>query len=161
MEQENWLSEKYSRIEELSKDFSISKYNLLKISYLKRILEKSIRHSKECDDCKNNLTVLESLIEEIPNLDLIDHRSPYEKKFNGIRKHFHKNHNFIPPYYHSARWSIFGILAGLLVSIILSYSLFQQLQLDPLLAGMTIGLILGYIIGSTKEISYRKTKKII
>ena len=149
------------QIEALTKDFSISKYNLLKISFLKRLLEESEKHSTSCSECKQNLPELEKLIDQIPMLDQIDHRAPYEKKFNATRKHFHKKHNFIPPYYHSTRWSIVGILTGGIIATIVSFYLNSKIELDPLLAGSALGLIAGYIVGSSKEVSYRKSKKII
>jgi hypothetical protein len=157
----DWLNEKYDQIEDLSKDFSISKYNLLKISFLKRLIEESLIHSKTCTDCKNHLVELESMIEKIPLLDQIDHRSPYEKRFNTIRGHFHKKHGFIPPYHYSTLWTLGGIILGVVSSIAISFFLYGRILLDPILAGLALGLIVGYLIGSTKEASYRKSKKII
>lgn len=157
----NWLNEKYDRIEELTTDFSMSKYNLLKISFLKRLLEESGKRKESCPKCQSNLVALEEMIEEIPHLDDIDHREPYEKKFNAIRKHFHKDHGFIPPYHFSTRWTIGGVLFGVVAATIVSYFVNDKILLDPVLAGSAFGLIVGYLIGSSKEVSYRKTKKII
>ncbi|MDA3929570.1 MAG: hypothetical protein PF541_11470 [Prolixibacteraceae bacterium] len=157
----DWLNEKYMQIEALTKDFSISKYNLLKISFLKRLLEESEIHSTSCLDCKQNLPELEKLIGQIPMLDQIEYRAPYERKFNATRKHFHEKHKFIPPYYFSTRWSIFGVLTGGVIASIVSFYFNSKIQLDPLLAGLALGLIVGYIVGSTKEVSFRKSEKII
>jgi uncharacterized membrane protein len=155
------IASKIKRIDVLSDGFSISKYNLLKISFLKRLVEDSALHSSNCRECQLNLIQLDELIEEIPFLDLIDHRAPYERKFNVIRKHFHKVHHYIPPYYYSSRWTIAGILLGTLIAVVFSTVKYQQLIIDMLLAGAVFGMIIGYLIGSFKEAKFRRAKKII
>lgn len=157
----DWLQNKKDRIEKLTKDFSVSKYNLLKISYLEKLLDESFIRVNECEICNQNLGELEKMIEEIPFLDDIEHRSPYEKKFNAIRKHFHKTHSFIPPYHFSSQWTIAGILIGTLLAVFIFYYKVGTFTIDSALAGATIGLIVGYLIGSAKELSYRKNGKIL
>jgi len=157
----DWINKKNIRIDELTDNFSISKYNLLKISFLKRLIEESKIHSPSCEICKENMAVLEKMIEEIPHLDLINHRSPYEKKFNSIRTHFHKKHGFITPYQFSTIWTLSGIVAGIFLTI--SWLMFEKgkISLDPILAGAAFGLMIGYFWGSFKDAKYRKTKKMI
>lgn len=156
-----FIAEKVSRIEELTKDFSISKYNLLKISFLIRLIEESENHSSSCAECEANMGVLVGLIEEIPLLDDIEHRKPYENEFNRIRKHFHQKHGFIPPYYYTSRWSLFGGLIGLVFAIVISFIAVGVISKDGVLAGITLGVIVGYLFSSFKELKFRKTKKII
>lgn len=157
----DWLAEKNLRIDELTENFSISKYNFLKISFLKRLFEESYENSGSCEICKGNLSVLEEMVEEIPHLDLIDHRSPYEKKFNSIRSHFHKKHGFIQPYQFTTKWTLIGIAIGLIPAVIWSLLKMGYIVLDAMLLGSALGLTLGYIWGSYKEARFRRTKKII
>lgn len=157
----DWLNDKYSRIEELSTDFSLSKYNFLKISFLKRLLEESAKNEDSCDTCKSNLKELEGMIEQIPLLEQIDFRQPYEKKFNLIRKHFHNDHGFIAPYALSTKWTLGGVVIGAIIAIVVSVFLSERVLLDPVLAGSAFGLIVGYLIGASKESVFRNSKKII
>ena len=157
----DWVNEKILRIDQLTEDLSVSKYNLLKMSFLKRLIEESFKNSSSCEYCKNNLTVLEEMIEEIPHLDLIDHRQPYEKKFNEIRSHFHKQHGFIQPYQFTTKWTLIGIAVGLILALIWSFLKLGHFVTDALLLGVALGLTFGYIWGSVKEAKFLRTKKII
>lgn len=152
---------KLQQIEELTKDFSLSKYNSLKISYLVRLINDTDHNLPSCEECRLNQTILEEMTEEIPYLDDIEHRQPYETKFNKIRKHFHKAHGYIPPYYFSSRYIIVGLLAGGSIAAIISFLLSKQVVVDVVLAGITIGLFGGYFIGSFRELQFRQSKKII
>ena len=157
----DWVEEKMQRIDELTEDLSISKYNLLKISFLKRLIEESNKNAATCETCKNNLPELEQMIEEIPHLDLIDHRAPYEKKFNLIRSHFHKSHGFTQPYQFTTKWTLIGIAIGLLLAVLWSFIKIGNLVMDALLLGAALGLTFGYLWGSMKEAKFRKAKKMI
>lgn len=158
---DSWLNEKYERIEELTTDFSISKYNLFKISFLKRLLEESLIHSESCSDCKKHLPGLETMIEKIPDLEKLEVRSPYEKRFNEIRTHFHKKHGFIQPYHFSTLWTLAGTGMGILLSVVGTYLVKGEVLFDPVLAFSALGLTVGYLVGSTIEGKYRRAKKII
>lgn len=149
------------RIEELTRDFSLSKYNFLKISFLVRLIEDTDLNSTSCEECRGNQAVLEEMIEEIPLLDDIEHRQPYEKKFNNVRTHFHKKHGYIPPHYYSSRYSIIGLLLGGSIAALISYLLTEHVVIDLVLAGFAVGLIVGYLWGSYKELQYRQSKRII
>jgi len=150
----------YNRIEEHTKDFSLSKYNFLKISYLIKLIEESDRFSTQCNTCSENKKLLANMVEEIPFLDDIEHRQPYEKQFNQIRRHFHREHGFIAPYRFSATYALVGILTGSLLSAFVSF-IISGFNIDVLLVGAVVGLIVGYFIGSVKELKYRKSKKMI
>lgn len=157
----DWVQEKFQRIDELTDNLSVSKYNLLKMSFLKRLIEESFKNSATCEICKTHLPQLEKMIEEIPHLDLIDHRSPYEKQFNLIRSHFHKKHGFIQPYQFTTRWTLIGVAVGGILSILWSYLKLGNIVMDALLLGIGLGLTFGYLWGSFKEAKFRKQKKII
>lgn len=157
----DWVAEKLQRIDELTENLSVSKYNLLKMSFLKRLIEDSYYNSTSCEICKNHLPELEQLIEEIPHLDLIDHRAPYEKKFNLIRSHFHKQHGFIQPYQFTTKWTLIGVAIGGLLSVLWSYLKLGHMVMDAMLLGAGLGLTFGYLWGSVKEAKFRKEKKII
>lgn len=158
---EEWLQQKKERIEELSVNFSFSKYNLLKISYLERLLDESVHFSPACSECSKNLEVLDKLVDEIPYLDLIEHREPYERQFNAIRKHFHQTHGFIAPYHFTALWTLAGIM--LIALPALAWCFFQQGNpiSDISLAATAFGLIAGYLLGARKDARYRRAKKIL
>lgn len=161
MYDKDWLETQYLKIEKHTESYSISKYNLLKISFLKRLLEESLNHAATCNDCASNLPQLEKMIDAVPLLDDIEHRQPYEKKFNETRRHFHKKHQFISPYFLSTRWTIGGVIAGSAIAVAISIFVNGNVLIDPVLAGVAGGLIIGYLIGSTMEARYRKTKRII
>ena len=155
------LEQQLKRIEELSNDLSVSKYNLLKINFLVRLIEDSARFQHDCPECKLNSRVLESMIEEIPYLDDIEHRQPYEQQFNKIRKHFHEAHGYIPLYHFISRWSIAGVAIGAGIAFVITLIFHYNYLYDGLLIGLAFGLISGYLAGSVKESKYRKAKKII
>lgn len=155
------VASQISRIEELTDQFSISKYNFLKISFLVRLIEDSEKFAPECSECQTNRKILHSLIEEIPHLDDIVHRQPYERQFNAIRKHFHQKHGYIPLYYFISRWSLIGAALGTVLLLLISFVFKVNFLYDGLLIGLALGLIVGYLWGSVKELSYRKSKKII
>lgn len=158
----DWVQEKAKRIDELTENLSVSKYNLLKISFLTRLIKESFSYASTCSDCRNNLPELEKMIEEIPHLELIAHRSPYEKQFNSIRRHFHKAHGFIQPYHFTSRWTLIGVGIGLLLSVLWSLlKLGHPFVMDALMLGAALGLTAGYLWGSLKEARFRKAKKII
>lgn len=157
----DWATTQLQRIEELSKDLSISKFNLLKISYMERIVEETSRNMGGCEKCKSNSLLLTSMIEEIPNLELIDHRQPYEKKFNKIRTHFHKSHGFIPPYKFTARYTLIAMVLGLIIGLTIFFTKENQIIFDTIFLCSTIGLFVGYFVGAIQEIKFRKTRKII
>ena len=150
----------FNRIEELTKDFSLSKYNFLKISFLIKLIEETNHFSPQCNICSENKKLLANMVEEIPFLDDIEHRQPYEKQFNHIRRHFHREHGFIAPYRFSATYALVGVLTGSLSVTLVSF-LFGSFNIDVLLAGAVVGLITGYFFGSAKELKYRKSKKMI
>jgi hypothetical protein len=159
--QQEWLSKKLLRIEDLTSHYSFSKYNLLKISYLERLLEESVHQAPHCATCKEHLSTLEKLVEEIPNLDLIDHREPYERNFNAIRTHFHKKHGFIPPYKYTPLFAMAGIVLFILPVLAWSYFSKGVFMLDPFLGAAAIGLLIGYFWGAQKDAVYRRAKKMI
>ncbi|MDA3879885.1 MAG: hypothetical protein PF436_05800 [Prolixibacteraceae bacterium] len=154
------VEEKLEKIEDLTSDFSLSRYNFLKISALIKLIEDTHNNIGDCDECRKNENHLENLIEQIPNLDDNTYRTPYEKEFNKIRTHFHKSHGYIPPYYFSARYSLMGIIVLLLLTMAIKL-IFKLQSPDLLLAGATAGLAAGYLYGSYKEKIYRKQKKIV
>jgi hypothetical protein len=149
------------RIDDLSKDFSLSKYNFLKISYLVRLVEDSSQYSTHCENCKANQKLLEKMVEELPFLDDIEHREAYEKKFNHMRMHFHREHGYVAPYHFTSRYVVAGIIFGAAIASLLSFLAKGAVMLDPILAGITIGLMAGYFWGSYTEKKYRNSKKII
>lgn len=155
------VEDKLKRIEELAGNLSIPKYNLLKINYLVKIIQDSAKYSNECTQCHKNLQKSCELIEKIPFLDDIEFRQPYEKEFNQIRNHFHKEHGYIPPSYFTSRFSIIGILAGMSITLISTWLTLGIVIIDAILAGFIVGLTAGYIAGAIKEKAYRKAKKII
>ncbi|MBN2807539.1 MAG: hypothetical protein JXR22_12850 [Prolixibacteraceae bacterium] len=159
--QQEWLHQKQLRIEELTANFSMSKYNLLKISYLARLLDESVQHAPTCNICRGNLSTLDNLVEEIPHLDLIDHRQPYERQFNAIRAHFHQQHGFIPPYKYAPLFALAGILLTTLPVAAWTYFSKGRVMLDPILAAAAIGLLAGYFRGAQKDGVYRRAKKMI
>ena len=161
MDHKEKINQQLTRIEELTQDYSISKYNLLKISYLIRLIEDSEKFSSECSECRENGKVLAKMVEEIPHLDDIEHRQPYEKQFNEIRKHFHKRHDYIPPYHFISRWSLIGGVFGSALALLISTIAGLKFLYNGLLVGLTLGLLAGYLWGSVKELNYRKMKKII
>lgn len=150
-----------SRIEELTDKLSISKYNLLKISFLIKLVEDTEKFAPVCEECRSNRKVLHSMIEEIPYLDDIVHRQPYERQFNAVRKHFHHKHGYIPLYYFISRWSLIGVALGTVFSFLISVAFNVDFLYDGLLIGLAIGLTVGYLWGSVKELKYRKSGKII
>jgi hypothetical protein len=154
-------SKTLKRIEELTNDFSIPKYNSLKINYLVKIITDSDKYSKNCTICQHNLQTISQMVEQIPQLDNIEYRQPYEKEFNLIRKHFHSAHGYIAPLYYTSRWTVALIVAGLLIAAIVSYILVNKIFIDIMLLGFITGLASGYTIGTIKEKKYRKAKKII
>ncbi len=155
------VADKLQRIEELTENLSLPKYNSLKINYLARLITDTELHVNHCETCKKNEVLLTNMIEEIPHLNNIEHRQPYEKSFNQIRAHFHKAHHYIPIHYYASRYSMVGIILGLLLAILTSYLITKTIHTDALLIGSIVGLAIGYLWGSYKEIPYRKAKKII
>jgi hypothetical protein len=149
------------RVEYLAKDFSLSKYNFLKISYLKRLIDETNNFSSHCDTCASNKAVLESMVEEIPLLDDIEYRQPYEKQFNNIRSHFHRQHGFIAPHHFSARYSILGAMMVVVLLAVVSWFAIKKINFDLLLAGGALGLIIGYLWGAKLEQNFRREKKMI
>lgn len=155
------IDRQLKRIEELTTNFSISKYNFLKISFLIRLIEDSQKFAPECPDCHANCNTLQSLIEEIPLLDDIHHRQPYEQQFNAIRKHFHNKHGYIPLYHFVSRFSLMGIGLGVLFSYLAALIFKVNFFYNGLLMGLAMGLMVGYIWGYIKELGFRQSKKII
>ncbi|HKK82330.1 MAG TPA: hypothetical protein VJ909_08775 [Prolixibacteraceae bacterium] len=155
------LQDKLDRIEKHTEDFSISKYNFLKISALVKLIKDSETNAADCKKCSENVTRLEEMIDKIPYLDDISYRSPYEKEFNKMRKHFHKEHGYIPPLYFSGKYVIYGAVAGLVLSALTAFLIIQNAVIDILLIGTVAGLSVGYIAGSLKEKRYRKENRIV
>lgn len=155
------LSQKLERIESLTEEWSFSKYNQYKINFLVRMMEDAEKLSSSCDECRKNEVLMEQLVEEIPYLDDLKHRQPYEKEFNQIRKHFHQKHGYIPPHFYSSRRAIAigALLAG--AAAIISKTINNALSVDFVLAGAAIGIITGYLWGAYTEMKYRSSKKII
>lgn len=151
----------YNRIEELTKDFSLSKYNFLKISYLKRLIDETDNFAMHCKTCESNKFLLADMVEEIPLLDDIDHRQPYEKQFNQIRNHFHLHHGFIAPHHFSSRYSIFGLMLFAVMAAVVSWFVNKRINIDLLLSGGALGLIIGYLWGAKLELNFRREKKMI
>lgn len=149
------------KIESLTEGFSISKYNSLKINYLVRLIKDVALFSEQCSTCKSNQVVLENMIDEIPFLDDIEHRKPYEKSFNQIRKHFHQEHGYIPLYHFIARYTVIGAVVGAALASLVFYAFTRHFWIDALLAGSTIGILVAYFLGAQKELKFRKLKKII
>lgn len=156
----NTVDEKLKKIDELTTDFSLSKYNFLKISTLIKLIEDTHKHAENCEQCRENEAILENLIDHIPQLNDNTYRIPYEKAFNKIRVHFHKNHGYISPYHFSARYSIWGILIAALFLTLFAI-LFERPHADLILVGIVFGLAVGYVLGSLKERKYRNQKKIV
>jgi hypothetical protein len=155
------LQDKLDHIEKLTENFSISKYNFLKISTLVKLIKDSDANAGNCETCRANVERLEEMIDQIPHLDDIAYRSPYEKQFNEIRKHFHKEHGYIPPLYFSGKYVIYGALAGFVLAALPAFLIIQKSVADILLVGTVAGLAVGYITGSLKEKRYRKENRIV
>lgn len=155
------LQDKLDRIEELTETFSISKYNFLKISALVKLIKDTDANAAHCEKCRENAPRLEKMIDKIPYLDDITYRSPYEKQFNEIRKHFHKQHGYIPPLYFSGKYVIYGAITGLVLSALTAFLIIQKSAVDILLVGTVAGISIGYITGSLKEKKYRSANRIV
>lgn len=155
------LSQKLERIEHLTEEWSFSKYNLYKISFFVRMMEDTEKLSPTCDECRKNEVLMEQLVEEIPHLDDLVHRQPYEKEFNQIRKHFHQKHGYIPPHFFSSRRAIAigTLLAG--AGAIVSKAVNNTISVDVVLAGAAAGIVIGYLWGAYNELKFRSSKKII
>lgn len=148
-------------IDDLTKEWSLTKYNFMKISTLKRLIQESEQFSEECTTCKKNTALFADMVKQLPFLNEIVHRQPYEKKFNGIRNHFHKSHGFIAPDYHVGRYAITGLLSGMLLALGFSYITAGVLVIDVLLMGLALGIITGYFIGFRRDAKFRRVKKML
>ncbi|MDA3817270.1 MAG: hypothetical protein PF486_07830 [Prolixibacteraceae bacterium] len=155
------LQDKLDRIEKHTENFSISKYNFLKISALVKLIKDTDANAAHCEKCSENAPRLEKMIDKIQYLDDIVYRSPYEKQFNEIRKHFHKEHGYIPPLYFSGKYIIYGAIVGLGLAALIAFLIIQKSAVDVLLVGTVTGISIGYITGSLKEKRYRHTNRIV
>jgi hypothetical protein len=157
----NWGEEQKQKIEGLSSGLSFTKYNLLKISSLERLIDVSHQNSAQCDQCKSNKEKLEKMVEQIPLLDQIDVRQPYEKEFNSMRSHLIKHHGFSPPSHFSSVWSLWLLLTGVSIGAIISLTITKRIVPDLVFIPSAIGLIIGYLIGSMRDRKNRNQKKLI
>jgi hypothetical protein len=149
------------QIERTTENWSFTKYNLLRMGTLVKLIDETPLHAPQCEICRSYLDELPKLVDQIPQLDEAYTRSSYEKQFNEMRTHFHKKHGFYAPSHYSARYSLVGILLFACVALILSLIQRGQIVVDYLFFGGATGLMIGYVLGSVRDIKIRKADKLI
>lgn len=158
---DSWDKIQISKVDEISDNFSISKYNLLKISSIKLLIEQSYHYSDKCSHCKENLPILESMIPQIEKLDDTDVRSSYEKEFNNIRDHFYKQHGYVEPMHYTSRLSLILFLIGGILGLLYSYIAYKTLLISHPMIGAVLGVVIGYIVGNSKDGKLLKAHKVV
>jgi len=149
------------KIEQVTENWSFTKYNLMRMGTLVKLIDEVEKHAPTCAECKAFQHELPHFVEQIPQLDEAYTRSDYEKKFNAMRAHFHKAHKFFAPSHFSSRYALLGILLFALVGVAISFVQQQKLVADYLLFGSTAGLMIGYSLGSIRDLKIRKNNKLI
>lgn len=149
------------KIEQVTDNWSFTKYNLLRMGTMVKLIDEVEKHASTCTECDAFRHELPVLVDQIPQLDEAYTRTNYEKKFNAMRTHFHKVHGFYAPSHFSSRYALLGILLFSIIGIALSFNQQEKLISDYLLFGSVAGLMLGYSLGSIRDLKIRKNNKLI
>lgn len=158
---ENWVEIQKLKIEKHTDNYSLAKFNFLKISSLIRLVEESEHYAPHCTFCRTHLEQLETMIDQLPELDHPDIRKSYEQRFTTMCDHFRKIHGFYAPLHFSSRLSLISLIPGALAGLIFSLIVFQTVKADPILMASAAGLMIGYLAGNLKDKKIRREKKLI
>lgn len=149
------------RIDQLTDKWSFTKYNLMRVGTLVKLIEETDKRKSECAECKEYSLQIPDMVEQLPKLDDVYVRSEYEKKFNQMRTHFHKVHGFIAPSYYSSISTLIGLLAVPALAALLMFIFAGQIFPRYLILSVVVGLLLGYLIGSIQDLKMRKKDRLI
>lgn len=155
------IEELENRIEQLTDKWSFTKYNLMRVGTLVKLIEETDKRKDECEQCKKYGAALPDMIEQLPQLDDTYVRGNYEKKFNEMRKHFHKKHGFVAPSYYSSCYTLIGLLCFPAISLLLMYVFPGKILPRFLILSVVIGMLVGYLVGSVKDMKMRKSDRLI
>ncbi|NOZ47348.1 MAG: hypothetical protein GXO79_11290 [Chlorobi bacterium] len=111
-----------------------------------RHVEKYADSCVECNNFKSDIVHVTSNLENYLNRSKTN-KQEYEMISDKIFSHLSKNHGIKPSNYYTSLYSVFGILAGGFLGLLLSYLFyngFSKLILFVLLIGFLVGNILGY-----------------
>jgi len=161
MEKQTWLANIYQSLDNKKGRFHPSDFRFYNIAHLPLIANKTAKHSENCLICKENIGLLEKLVDELPeSLNDKDSKRKFEMNKDKIVSHLKKEHKLRFANYFASLYTLVGTLTGVLLWFILT-KLFPGKTSDTLFIFIVIGMILGYLTGKIKDKrKYRQNQQI-
>lgn len=121
-------------------------YNIAHFPLLAKFTEE---YSDECNECKKNIQLLDELIDSLPealNSDITG-RKAFEDSKTKIENHLKKVHHMRFPGFYTSLLSFIGVFVTFLISLLINVLLSQPIFNDITIIGLAVGLVGGLLIG--------------
>ncbi|MBA7511325.1 hypothetical protein ES705_03316 [subsurface metagenome] len=162
MENSNWVKNFYQSLEAKKDNFLPADFRFYNIARLPILADKTYEFSSSCPDCKSNITLLNELLDNLPEcLHQYHTRKKFEKTRNQIELHLHKTHNLRYASYYTSLYTLLGTIIGCISGMIFIFLAQKKFEMNIVLIFIAIGLISGYILGKRKDkLKYKKKLQI-
>lgn len=133
-----------------------------RVNEFKRNIARVDAFSAACPHCKSEIPAIETAVEQIdvavetPGRE----RREYDRLISRLARHMQKEHGFYAPFHFSYVYALYGLLAGLALSLLL-YLLFPHYWLEMFAVGLSSGIVVSYVFGSLKDKKVRAEKKLM
>lgn len=154
-----WFRKLEQAVEEHRPDFTEKQLKKYAIDLMMRIARRVKDYSDRCETCRSFQHTLTRLEEEFPELPDSKAQRQYQRnQLQQMAEHFASAHRLAPERYYLMKYLRFGVIAGALVGIALSFFLNDGVYL---LAGPALGLVLGGLLGGVEDSRIRNERRLI
>jgi len=133
-----------------------------RIAEFKRNITRVDEFSASCSTCQNEMM---HISEAVDSIDVAietpgQKRREYDRLISRLSRHMQKEHGFYAPFHFSYVYALYGLLAGLALSLLL-YLLFPHYWLEMFAIGLSTGIVVSYILGAIRDKKVRAEKKLM
>ena len=150
----NWSRAVDAHKEELT-DKQWEKYGIAYILKLGRRVKDFSDHCKPCRDYQHPLTRLEEEMRELP--DSKAQRQYQAQLIGSLTDHMVKQHRIAPPNYHVKKMLKYGMIAGVVIGVLVSFFVTGNVLHLPI--ALVLGIALAVIYGYAEDNRIKQEKR--
>ena len=152
-----------SDIEEKLAGTEERKLRFFRLEELKRNIIRLGKYGAECEICPQFIPETESLTSHICEAVNVpgNERRELDRLIFRLSHHMIRHHGYYPAYYFGFRYSILGIFAGMVAGFLLSKVISTGNEMLLPMAGLVTGLFTGQILGRIRDKKVRDSGKVM
>lgn len=159
---ENWADKVLVDMQERLTGTKVQDLRFFRIDELRRNIKRIDEYSASCSECSRFKSDIDASLhymhEAVYNPG--KSRRKLDHLVGQVAKHMKKEHQVYPPWYFNYNYSLYGIIVGGLLGVIL-FLVFPTKSWETIGGGFFAGLLIGQIIGGKKDRKVREENRLM